>query len=64
MKFIRCSRCGKISIDNDWTGTMNLMVCGRTFHLCEECGSEVLNYILEGSEFSTEDYKEENNEGV
>ena len=43
---------------------MNLMVCGRTFHLCEECGSEVLNYILEGSEFSTEDYKEENNEGV
>lgn len=64
MKFIRCSRCGKISIDNDWSGTVTLMVCGgRTYHLCESCGSEVLNYILEGADELGAD-KEENDEGV
>lgn len=54
MMFVRCSKCGQLSIDNEWSGAMKMIVCGRTFHLCESCGSEVLNYILEGTELTTE----------
>jgi len=51
MIFVKCDKCGEMTMHSgDWTGTMDIFIAGRTYHLCEECASPVLDYILEGAD--------------
>lgn len=56
MIFVKCAKCGNIAPHTgDWTGTMDVTIAGRTYHLCEECASPVLTYILEGGSLPTKE---------